>query len=221
MRVGFDLEGAVVDPISVGDQMPRLVEYSVVIDSLTDHQVSRRGIHLRSERPHMQVVNVDDTRQRSQVAPKCPEVDSWRRRLQQHVHRLSAEPPRARQDPQADEHTHDWIGPPPAEQLDRKRCKNDPDRSDHVGHDLEVRALDVDRLARSAPEQCERDNIDDESEHGDHQHRAAADLWPTAETTNRFDHHEHRDTEQNDGVDECGQDLQPNVSRVSSPSGLR
>ena len=52
-----------------------------------DHHVRGGDLHLRRERPHVQVVHVDDARQREQLVADLVEIDVLGRDLEQHADR--------------------------------------------------------------------------------------------------------------------------------------
>src|SRR3546814_1627107 len=74
------------------------------------------------------------------------EVDSRGSGLDQDAHRLAAEPHRAGQDPGADGHADGGVDPAPAGEVDEQAAGDHPDAPDGVGHNLQVGALDVERL---------------------------------------------------------------------------
>ena len=61
----------------------------------------------------------------------------------------AAEPPRPRQDPDADGDADDRVDPAPAGDLDDDGADDDADDPTRVGEHLEVGALDVERLLRA------------------------------------------------------------------------
>ena len=72
--VRFDLQRGVGDAVPVGEQMSSLVEHGMRVGADRDHQVRGRNIHLGRQRPHVDVVHVDDAGDRCRVrraAPGC------------------------------------------------------------------------------------------------------------------------------------------------------
>ena len=96
-----------------------------------------------------------------------------------------------------------------------------PMRADGVGQDLEVRPLDVEALGRALAEQRERDEVHDEAQAGDDQHRHTEHLGLTGQPAHRLDEDVDRHAEEQEGVDEGGQDLQSvQAERVLPPVRL-
>ena len=60
--VGLDLDGGVRDVVARASSDARLVEHAVRVGAGADHHVRAGDVHLRRERPHVQVVHVDDAR---------------------------------------------------------------------------------------------------------------------------------------------------------------
>src|SRR3546814_4658624 len=90
------------DAVSVLQHLAGLVENAVGVGSFAYHQVSRGVLHLRGERPDVQVVHVDHSGKVHEIGPDGAEVRAGWSRLQKDPHGLSAETPRSGQDPQPD-----------------------------------------------------------------------------------------------------------------------
>ena len=67
MRLWFDLQCGVSDAVLAEDG-PSLVEYRMGVNGASNHEVHGADIHVRGERPHMEIVNVGDTGDRQQLA---------------------------------------------------------------------------------------------------------------------------------------------------------
>ena len=105
--VGLHLDGGVRDVV-LEEEVARLVEHAVGVGVGPDHHVRAGDVHLRRERPHVEVVHVDDPRERHQVVADRVEVDVRRRDLEQHAQGARRQSPRAREDPHADDHRRRW-----------------------------------------------------------------------------------------------------------------
>jgi methionine-rich copper-binding protein CopC len=75
VRVGLDLEGGMGDVVRAREQFAGLVEDAVAVGAGTDHQVGGHGVHLRRQRPHVEVVDVDDALDVTEVGGERVEVD--------------------------------------------------------------------------------------------------------------------------------------------------
>src|SRR3546814_4992049 len=91
------------DAVSVLQHLAGLVENAVGVGSFAYHQVSRGVLHLRGERPDVQVVHVDHSGKVHEIGPDGAEVRAGWSRLQKDPHGLSAETPRSGQ--RSEEHT--------------------------------------------------------------------------------------------------------------------
>ena len=96
----------------------------------------------------------------------------------------------------------------PSEQLQRDRGEHHTDRSDRVGEHFEVGALHVERLLGALAEQEEGDQVHDESDRGDDEHRDAQHLGLVEQPSRRLHHHVDGDREEQERVDERGEDLE-------------
>ncbi len=130
-------------------------------------------------------------------------------RLEEDADGPAAESVGARQDPQADRGADDGVDPGPAEHLEQDGGDDDADRAKRVREDLEVGAFDVQALLRSLSEEREGDEVHDEPERGDDEHRYAEDLGFSAEAPDGLDEHVDGHAEQEQRVDEGGEDLEP------------
>ena len=74
----------------VEQQHARLVEHAVRVGAAADHHVRAGDVHLRRERPHVEVVHVDDTGERQQLVADRVEIEVRGRDLQQHAERAAA-----------------------------------------------------------------------------------------------------------------------------------
>src|SRR4029453_4575094 len=57
--VGLHLERGVPDPVAVTQDGPGPVEHPVGVGAIPHHEVHGGNVHLRCQRPHMQVVDID------------------------------------------------------------------------------------------------------------------------------------------------------------------
>ena len=89
--VGLHLQGGVADAVAGEEQVARLVEHAVVVGAGADHEVGAGHLHVRRERPHVQVVHVDDAREGGEVALDGGQVEPGWRRLHEDAERLGAE----------------------------------------------------------------------------------------------------------------------------------
>ena len=110
MVVGFDLQRAVGNPVPLGKQFARPIQNCMRISAGGNHQVRSRDLHLRRQRPHVQIVHVDNTADPSKLGLQLGQIQPRRRSLHQHSQRLPAELPRPRQNEHTNrrtESTHD------------------------------------------------------------------------------------------------------------------
>ena len=154
----------------------RLVEHAVRVGTGTDHHVRAGDVHLRRQRPHVQVVHVDDTGERAQLGADRVEVDVLGRDLEQHAHRAGAELPRARDDPDRDDRRDDGV--------DRLPSHGGEDHRGRRSHRPIRRRRPWRRGTRLRPrgwrgppaQHREHDEVHDQAEDGDDEHRARFDL---------------------------------------------
>jgi hypothetical protein len=86
---------------------------------------------------------------------------------------------------------------------------DDPDRAEHVGQHLQVCPTHVQTLAGTGTQHHERGNVDEQADRSDHQHGRRGDVPPFAEPDHGLIPHVSGNGEQQSGVDQRGQDLQP------------
>ena len=94
--------------------MAGLVEDAVRVAAVGDPQVRGRHLHVGRERPHVQVVDVDDAVDGGELDGDGVEVEPGRRRLHDDAQRPPRQPERPRQDPHADGDGDGRVDPPPA-----------------------------------------------------------------------------------------------------------
>ncbi len=98
--------------------------------------------------------------------------------------------------------------------------QHDPERAEHVRHDLEERAPDVEAVLTAGPQQQEGDQVDEEADSGDGGDGQAGDLGRVAQSPGGLDQHVAPDAEQQQPVDDRCEDLQA-VGAVGVLAGLR
>ena len=108
---------------------------------------SAGDVHLRRQRPHVQVVHVDDAREREELARIASRSRSRGATCSSTRSALGREPPRPRQDPHADDRGDDRVDRIPTRGRDHHRGDDDADRSGGVGHRVDVGA----RAPRGCP----------------------------------------------------------------------
>ena len=125
----------------------------------------------------MQVVHVDDARERQQLAADRVEVDVRGRDLQQHAERARRQPPRTREDPDADHRGDDRVDRCPAGGRDHDRGHDHADRAGGVGHRVDVGAAHREAVLRAVAQHEEHDEVHHQPGHRDHEHRARRRRW--------------------------------------------
>ena len=173
-----------------------------------DHQVGGGHLHLGRQRPDVDVVHIDDTGDRGELALQRRDVEPSGGGLHQDLQRLTTQPPRTRQDEHADHCADHRVHPVPAGDTPDDRGHDHSEGPERVGDHLEVCATHVEALLRPGPQQQERDDVDQQTDHPDHEHRGGSDVGRITETADRLEQHVAGDREQQHRVDECGQDLE-------------
>src|SRR5690606_27636158 len=108
------LQGGVADAVAGLHDLLRPVENGVGLAVLGDHQVGGRHLHVRRQRPHVEVVDVDHAGDALQVGPQTLQVDVGRRRLHEDAEAAGGEAPATGKDEDADGDGHDQVGVRPA-----------------------------------------------------------------------------------------------------------
>ena len=67
MIIRFDLERRMSDPVVLGEQGACPIEHAVRFGAGSDDQMCRHDLHLRGQRPHVEVVHVDNPIDRGDV----------------------------------------------------------------------------------------------------------------------------------------------------------
>ena len=75
----LDLQGGMSDAVLIGQQLTGLIEHRMRVGADRNHQVSSGDLHLRRQRPHVQIVNVDNTADASQLGLQLSEIKARRR----------------------------------------------------------------------------------------------------------------------------------------------
>ena len=137
--LGLHLDGRVRDVV-LQQEHARLVEHGMRIGALRDHHVCAGHFHLGRERPHVEVVHVDDAGDRREVVADAVQLHVRGRDLEQHAQRARGQAPRTREDPDADRDRDDRVDGFPPGDLDHQRGHDHADRTHHVGQGLHERA---------------------------------------------------------------------------------
>ena len=115
---------------------------------LLEHGVGGERVDARGERPDVQVVDGLHSGHAFHRLAQRREVHLARRPLEQHVHGLAQERPRAGQDEERDRDRDERVHPEPAGGGDHRRARDHADGGQRVGQDLVVGAPHVEaRLA--------------------------------------------------------------------------
>jgi hypothetical protein len=72
---GFDLERAVRDPVPVRETRPCGIEHAMVVDTSRSDEMRGRSLHVGRQRPHVEIVHVDDPVDRREIGGQRVEVD--------------------------------------------------------------------------------------------------------------------------------------------------
>jgi hypothetical protein len=72
---GFDLERAVLDPVSVREAGPCGIEHAMVVDTSGGDEMGARSLHVGRQCPHVEIVHVDDPVDRCEIGGERVEVD--------------------------------------------------------------------------------------------------------------------------------------------------
>src|SRR3546814_17471760 len=100
------------------EQVAGLVEHRVRVGADPHHEVRGRHLHLRGQRPHVQVVHVDHTGEATEIGFDVVEVDSRGSVLDPDAPRLAAEPHPSGPDPGAYGPPEVGVDPAPAVEVD-------------------------------------------------------------------------------------------------------
>ena len=142
-------------------------------------------------------------------ACEAADVEAGRRGLDQDAHGARRETPGAGHDPHADRDGDDGVDRLPVRHGDDDAGGDDAERRHRVGEHVDVGALDVEALAGAAAQQRDRDDVDEQAQDGHHEHRPRLDRRLRIEAQHRLDEDVPGDDEEEDGVGERGEDLEP------------
>ena len=187
------------------------------------HQhVCGQGRRARSQRPHVQVVDVQHAGLSTHRGAHLLQVDALGHAFQQHVDRLAQQHPGARQHPQADQQRQHRVEPVPAGGADQQRADDHRHRTEHVAPHFQIGALHVQALAAAGLQQAHGDEVDQQAGRRDGEHAAGRDRVRGAEAFHRLPQDVGADGEQQRAVDQRAQRLQPRVAvgtaRVRRPA---
>ena len=87
MRFGLDLHCRVVDVVAVAEEFARFIEDIVLVGVAGRDQVHRCNVHIRCQRPDVEIVHIDDAVNAQQVASQSREIQVWWSRLYEHSNR--------------------------------------------------------------------------------------------------------------------------------------
>lgn len=129
--------------------------------------------------------------------------------LGEYTQRLASQPPGARQYEHADTDTEDGVDAGEAGQLDHHGGDDHTHRSEGVSQNLEAGALDVEALVGALAQQPKGHEGDQQSYDGHHEHWRAEDLGRVRDALDCLPDDPDGDPEQQHGVGQRRQDLQP------------
>ena len=157
----------------------------------------------------MEIVHVDDPGHAGEVGLQAADVETGRRGLDQDAHGARRETPGAGHDPDADRDGDDGVDRLPVRHGDDDTGDDDAERRHRVGEHVDVGALDVQALAGAAAQQRDRDDVHEQAQDGHHEHRPRLDRRLRIEAQHRLHEDVPGDHEEEDGVGERGEDLEP------------
>ncbi len=119
------------------------------------------------------------------------------------------EPPGSRKDEQADQGGEERIGVRPSGEDHDQGGGDHGDRPGQVRQELELRAPEVDRLPGTGSEQAQSDQVDEKTGCPHHQHGSGQHIGRFPEPLDRLVEDVAGNCEEQRGVGQGGQDLQP------------
>eukprot|EP00914_Ancora_sagittata_P017948 GHVO01035415.1.p3 GENE.GHVO01035415.1~~GHVO01035415.1.p3 ORF type:complete len:290 (+),score=34.50 GHVO01035415.1:180-1049(+) len=176
-----------------------------------EHRQSRRDLG------RVEVVHVDDVFPLEQVRADVVEVQACRRGLEQHVHGLSEQLERSRQDEHADEEPCDGVGAAPTGDGDDDRGDDDGDGSEGVVEDFEERGSEVEVRVPAGGEHQDRRDVTDEADDAEDEQSPGGDLGGCEQPLDPFDEDEQPDCEQ----DRCLRGGGEHLGAGEPPGALR
>ncbi len=88
MVVGFDLEGGVGEAVALVEQLASLVEHGVGVGADAHHEVGGGDLHVGGEGPHVEIVDVDHSRDAGEILLEPGHVEPRGGGLDEHAQRF-------------------------------------------------------------------------------------------------------------------------------------
>ena len=207
-----DLQRRVLDPELGLEQALELAATAVAVLAGSHEDVRGERRKARRDRPHVEVVHLDDARRRGEPPAERGSVDPPRRRLEEDRGRVAQDRPRAREDEESDEDAHERVGLDPARREDHDRRDGDAERAEEIGEDVTERSLDVEAVAaRTGQDETGRD-VHRHADERDREHPAAEHVAGVAQPHRRLDEDPDRERDQEHAVGERGENLRALVA---------
>jgi hypothetical protein len=211
-RLRLDLDRRVVDAEVRVEHGVERFQQALALAHVVDDHVGAHGLAPRGQRPHVEVVHAADARHPRHGLLDRREVEVGGRALEEDVHGLAQEPPRARHDEDRDRRADERVRVAPAGDEHDGGRKQHAERAHRVAEDLEVRGADVEALGGVPVQEPRGHQVHHEAEGADGEHGTAEHAPRVEQPLVRLVEDGADDDEQHEGVDEGGQDLRPVVA---------
>ena len=187
---------------------------SVAVGARVDEHVRRERRKAGRDRPHVEVVHLDDARHGEDRAADVLGGHAARRRLQEDAHGLAEQPPGAGEHEHADEQRDERVGELPARHDDDDAGDDHAHRAPEVGEHVQQRPAHVEAVASRPVQHARRGEVHGEADRADHEHPAAGDVRWVGEAPRSLHEDPDRDDDEQDAVRERREDLGPPVAEA-------
>ena len=156
----------------------------------------------RGHRPDVQVVDLAHPRDAAHRVADFLHVDSARGRLEQHVERITDQPPRPQHDQASDQEARHGVRLLRAAGHDHEPGHERAERAKRVRGRVTQHALEVQVLAVAAGEDHRRDRVADQAERADRRDPGSVHIGSVRQAADRLDEHPSGHGEEEDAVRE-------------------
>lgn len=214
----FYLNAGVFDFVFTRDAL-RIAHKCVRVGRRIGHQVNGHAVAAARDRPDMKIMHLAHAPKRGETVVKLTQVDSFGHAFEKNVQTLIEQCPRARQNPETDEHAKNRIDWQPAREFNYQGRNDHRDGAKHVAPNFQVCPFDVEALITAGAQHAHAGNINHETDDRDDEHPATGDFGGLAETPVRFVKNVYRDEEEHDGVEGGGQNFEAIISECAASIG--
>jgi hypothetical protein len=203
----------VVNPVSIPDPLGDAGAHVDGVGALFHLHVGHRGVEALGDAPRVKHAHAPNPGRLAHGPSERQHREPVRNALHQHVPRLTQQLNARDRDEHGDPQRDHRVRAEPTERQDERRGDDRPDRPERVRQHMGERGAGVRVVARrSAGENPGGQEIDEEPEHRDRQHRRAVDGPGRAPPLRGLDDDRHRAHEQQHRVAQRSEDLGPTIA---------